>query len=171
MTNAARLVLADCEIAADMLEEERDDGSWRILWVGSIALLRAVGHVLHKIDGRHPPCRGAANAAFKVWKGDALEHAIFREFVENERNNVLKAYEFNVHPSNVVTLAFTGPHGSSEVASIDGDLYRPIEDGYGSGVDARDIYREAIAWWRKELDLIDHVVRAEEEGGPQKKPS
>ena len=56
MTAAARKVLADCEVALEMLEEEEDEQRWRVLWAGAMALLRAVGHVLQKVD-----CQSALN--------------------------------------------------------------------------------------------------------------
>lgn len=43
MTRAARTVLADCEIALELLEDQEDEGRWRVHWVGAIALIRAVG--------------------------------------------------------------------------------------------------------------------------------
>ena len=50
MTVAARRVLADCEVVLEMLDAEREEQRWRVLWVGALALLRAVGHVLRKVD-------------------------------------------------------------------------------------------------------------------------
>lgn len=54
MTEAARKVLEDCKAALDMLDEEGDEQRWRVLWAGAMALVRAVGHVLQKIDGEDP---------------------------------------------------------------------------------------------------------------------
>jgi hypothetical protein len=105
MTQHARTVLNDCRTALQLLEEETDLQRWRIHWVAALALIRAVGHVLDKVDGRDPQVSAAARAAYKKWKSEAPEHEIFREFVERERNSILKEYEFNVHPGDQVQVA------------------------------------------------------------------
>ena len=98
MTARARNVLEDCRTALRLLEDEKDLQRWRIHWVAALALIRAVGHVLGKVDGADPATAALAKAAYKKWKSDAPEHEIFREFIERERNFILKEYEFNLHP-------------------------------------------------------------------------
>ena len=51
MTARARIVLEDCRLALQLLEEETDLRRWRLHWVAAVALVRAVGHVLEKVDG------------------------------------------------------------------------------------------------------------------------
>ena len=43
MTDKARKVLADCVIALELLESERDIGRWRVHWAGAPPLGRADG--------------------------------------------------------------------------------------------------------------------------------
>ena len=50
MTAKARKVLNDCRYAHELLELEENTGKFRLLWVSCSSLLRAVGHVLHKVD-------------------------------------------------------------------------------------------------------------------------
>lgn len=167
MSYAARAVLDDCRIALEMLDHEADHDRWRVHWAGAVALIRAVGHVLHKVDGQQPSIKVAAKAAFERWKSDDPEHAIFREFIESERNNILKRYESRVHPLSDVPVAIiltlvdpktgeTKQIGIDEL--LDENIFKPMVEGYGEGNDARDIYREAVAWWERELDAIDAVV-------------
>ena len=85
MTAAARQVLADCEAALEMLEDERGEQRWIVLWIGAMALLRAVGHVLRKVDGEIPRQRAAIDAAYQSWTARRPEHAVFRDFIEEER--------------------------------------------------------------------------------------
>ena len=47
-------VLEDCRMALTLLEEERDYRRWRVHWAAAVALVRAVGHVLDKVDGKDP---------------------------------------------------------------------------------------------------------------------
>jgi hypothetical protein len=84
MTAHASQVLADCRTALQLLEEEKDLQRWRIHWVAALALVRAVGHVLDKMDGSDA---AAARAAYKNWKSQSRfyitnEHACFLKHLQ-----------------------------------------------------------------------------------------
>ena len=164
MTHRSREVLQDCEIALAMLEDEQDFHRWRVLWAGSVALVRAVGHVLHKVDSSAPGYAPIINDLFATWKADRKTHAIFWDFIEAERNNILKQYHFNMHPLEevdvavVLTLQHPGTgetHQVQDVVPLGENIYRPLLDGYGDGEDARDVYKEAIDWWDHQLSTIE----------------
>ena len=167
MTRAARRVLADCEIALEMLETEQNLDRWRVHWAGAVALARAVGHVLHKVDGADVHLKQKIEIAYKRWISDDPQHAIFREFIDEERNNILKEYHFNLHPLDevyIVTMQSVRDANADEpsevphVFPISDNIYRPILDGYSEGDDARDVYREALDWWNAELTAIEQTV-------------
>jgi len=166
MTRAARKVLEDCRVALQLLEEEQDLQRWRIHWAAAVALTRAVGHVLDKVDGDNPKIKAAARAAFARWK---IDHAneIFREFIEGERNAILKGYRFSHHPSDEVDIAVlltlrhpvTGEiRQEAEVIPIGENIYRPMLEGFREGDDARDVLSDALEWWTQQLDSIDAAV-------------
>jgi hypothetical protein len=168
MTAKARLVLEDCRLALTLLEEETDLPRWRLHWVAAIALVRAVGHVLEKVDGKSQAVRAASQSAFSKWKSDAPEHKIFREFIERERNTILKTYEFNLDPSEEVELVLVSnlkrvSDGaivqSAQVYPIGENIYRPLLDGFREGDDARDVLSEAIEWWDEQLSFIEGTTR------------
>lgn len=155
----ARRVLADCEAALEMLEDERDEQRWRVLWVGALALVRAVGHVLWNVDGRIPEARDAIKAAYGSWKSKQQpEHLVFREFIERERNNILKEYRMNVLDSSEVAVVVGDSEAGYTTGTLDENLYRPTEEGFGVGEDARDVYRDAIKWWDEQLARLEAVV-------------
>lgn len=166
MTATARQVLEDCEVALQLLEEEQNLQRWRILWAGAVSLLRAVGSVLDKVDARDDAVlKAVSNKHYREWKRETPEHQIFREFINNERNNILKEYKFGIHPLEdvevVVQLKHSPPDGSDpqylgQVFSLDENIYRPMLDNAWEGDDARDVYQEAIGWWHKQLDTIDN---------------
>ena len=158
MTVAARRVLADCEAALEMLEDERDEQRWRVLWVGALALLRAVGHVLWNVDGQTPLAREAIKAAYQRWKGEQPEHIVFRDFIERERNNILKTHQMNVVDSAEVAVVVGDPDAGYVAEDFDENLLRPVEVGFRVGEDARDVYREAITWWDEELTRLEVVL-------------
>lgn len=168
MTYAAREVLADCRVALQLLEEETDLQRWRVHWAAAVALTRAVGHVLDKVDGEDACVRTVANAAFNRWKTSGAEDEIFREFIDRERNNILKKYRFALHPLEevqvAVTLTLQDPatgelSQTAEVLPIGDNIYRPVLDGYRAGDDARDVLGDALDWWNRQLDAIDATVR------------
>jgi hypothetical protein len=93
---------------------------WRPHWAGLVALLRSVGHVLDKVDGATDPrLRHAIDAAWKELSDSKPEPKIFWEFIEAERNNVLKTYTFSVgvgvtvRPGTVYLELATGETRSS----------------------------------------------------------
>ena len=172
MTTRARVVLDDCRLVLELLEVETDLRRWRIHWVSAVTLIRAVGHVLEKVDGKSSAVRSASRAAFAAWKTEP-EHEMFREFIEKERNTILKEYEFNLHPGEEVEVAFVSTLQrvsdgalveAAEVFPIGHNIYRPLLDGFREGDDARDVLSEAIDWWEKELTAIERSANSK---GPE----
>jgi hypothetical protein len=169
VTYAARQVLDDCRLALAMLEEETDLARWRVHWAAAVALVRAVGHVLDKVDGEDPLTKRLAAGAFRRWKGTALEHEIFREFIEAERNSILKEYRFRHHPLDEVQMAMTytllNPETgetmqAGDVLPLSDNIYRPFIEGWREGDDARDVLSEAIDWWEAELSALEFTRRS-----------
>lgn len=166
----ANNVLCDCEIALALLEKERDADIWRVHWVGAVALIRAVGHVLRHVDRKElPEFADAIDRAYERWKSGA-DHRIFREFINQERNNVLKEYRSSIHDLPIARLTVEGVPGQSpatwqtesdgsvsELFLLDENLYRPKMTGFMAGEDARDIYQIAIDWWRTELTKVANM--------------
>lgn len=165
MTSAAREVLDDCRTALRMLEEVEDLRRWRVLWAGSLALLRAVGHVLKKVDGADALIGSVVDERFMNWKTEREANAIFWDFIDDERNSILKEYRFGVSLADEIPMLVErfklegGTEG--EVFQLGKNLYRPILNGHGEGEDARDMYQEALDWWDRELTIIEEVFRKE----------
>jgi len=105
----------------------------------------------------------AVNNRYSVWNSSKSEHAIFRDFIEKERNSILKEYESDVYPLaeiNVILEAKpkTGDSNDaiveSEFFELDENIYRPMLDGKWEGEDARDVLNQAILWWEQELSIV-----------------
>lgn len=164
MTLKAREVLDDCRAALRMLEDEKDLQRWRITWAATVALLRTVGDVLNKVDGQDKTIKKVSELFFREWMGDSSEHLIFRDFIRLERNNIVHEYRINVHPLEKVSVLVQSllqpvkggaPLLQNAVYEIDENIYRPIMKGHWTGDDARDVAREVILWWEKQLSAID----------------
>jgi hypothetical protein len=150
---ASRIVLADCRRAVEKLEETISDDDFRLYYVAAIALIRAVGHVLHNIDApRSPQLAQSINEAFKDWKSHKEAHPIFWEFIEAERNNVLKEYEIGYQQGSVNVVI---PGVSGRQFALDENLFRPLTEGSFAGDDVRDILLSAISWWEAQLARVE----------------
>ncbi len=160
MTTAARRVLDDCKFILAKLEDEKDDQQWRIHWVAVVTLLRAVGHVLTKVDGQREAVRLASDRLYRDWKSNDPAHEIFREFIEKERNNIVKEYEIGITEGPVpVVLGFvdpaTGRSSGYKLEPIDENIYRPMKDGFYEGEDGRTLVELAVEWWEKQLSEVE----------------
>lgn len=158
----ARLVLQDAMFVREKLEHEIGVIEWRLLWVLSVVLLRAVGHVLDKVDGNGDRrVQAVSRSLHKQWK-TLPEHAIFRDFIEQERNNVLKEYESSVTEGPVPLVAYLQSHDGFDTVRqflIEENIYRPLHSGPYEGEDGRTVIDDAIEWWRVQLQRIDHEVQ------------
>lgn len=162
MTLTARLVLDDCRLALGHLENEPDERNWRVHWVAAVTMLRIVGHVLDKVDGReNAQLRLTARKLYEKWKTDP-EHEIFREFIDNERNNVLKEYEFGVSEGPIeILLSEETPSGPVpiQVVQISENIYRPMQGGVYAGEDGRTLIEDSIEWWERQLSQIEQSLK------------
>ena len=110
-----------------------------------------------------PNVKKAAGDLHSAWR-HAPEHAIFRDFIERERNNILKEYAFDVTEGPIPIMAHLQSHdGFDEVRQflIEENLYRPMASGNYEGEDGRTLLDEAIAWWAVQLDSVDRTVSQE----------
>lgn len=125
---------------SDIVDGDEELPEWRLHWVSGLALLRTVGHVLAKVDARVSPDHAeTVNNMWAKLKADRQSSAIFWDFIEEERNNLLKTYSFGAK----LSLG---------------------EDGYfiefADGQDAFQLFREAVYWWRHNLELLEKELQA-----------
>jgi hypothetical protein len=154
----ARDVLLDAEAALDAWEETEDAVRGRVFYAAVLMLLRAVGHVLHKVDVReHPEIAPLVAASFATWKEDPDEYPLFTEFIDPERNAILKEYEFGVGPEQVVGIWENLQTGERGEMPIPTKIYA-YEDGPFAGEDVRDVARQAVEFWRDELDELEGAI-------------
>lgn len=148
----ARKAWEDLRLAASMLEDEVDPNRFRVLWVACITLARAIGHVLDKNDGMD--VKRLANELYNEWTSPNSKESIFTDFINKDRNLLLKEYSFNYADDGLVLVA-----DDLVVSAIDGDLYKPIEDSEYAGQDCRDVLNDAIEWWDRQLSIIEAALQ------------
>lgn len=142
--HSARRVVRDLQFA---LEELRDcdtetDGRqlFRVRWVTCLTLARAVGHVLRNVDTTESPDLAAAvETAWLRWEAGTLEHQVWHGFINPERNQALKEYEFPISGSGLDTE----PPGPVLVL-VAGEALEPADAVYA-----------ALQWWREELRKVE----------------
>jgi hypothetical protein len=154
----ARLVLNDAYRALQLLEAQNDLVDARIHYFGLMALLRAVGHVLDKVDGAEDQLvKAAAAEMFAEMKNNRCEYEIFFEFIEAERNLILKEYRSGAD-IRVPVPVLIRPDGSETIP----ESARPFpmfvfEGGPYTGEDARDVAPRAIEFWDEYLGEIERT--------------
>lgn len=124
---------------SDIVDGDEELREWKFYWVSGLALLRIVGHVLANVDARTSPKH--AEAVGGLWaklKADRESSSIFWDFIEQERNNLLKTYTFGAKLSS-------DEHGYF------------IE--FSDGQDAFQLFREAVYWWRHHLEMLETELR------------
>jgi hypothetical protein len=143
----ARRILRDCEFAIrNVPSGSVGQIQWRHGWFAAVALLRAVGHGLRNEDaGRSQYLNEAIEATWQRWKTNFYSSQIFHGFIEDERNTLLKKYEF-VNERKVYTIRSDGVEGAAHdhLVLIDGRVVTP---------DAA--LRVALDWWRSEINRIE----------------
>ena len=145
MTRAAREVLEDCRVAVQQLGGGTQGRAWRIQWVAAVVLLRAVGHVLNSVDGKVPKYASAIADEWDELKRSKPAPPIFWQFIETERNNIVKEYEIGAGQGVTVYVGQNRPH----------DTHYLINVGPYQGREQREVLAEAIAWWEQYLANID----------------
>ena len=156
----AHRVLEDCRIALRMLDEEEAEDRWRILWVAAMTLIRSVGHVLLSEADKDPDLKERVSKLFKEHWESKKSHPIFWRFIKAERDSLLKEGIANIYSSDSFTLVveeLLGQRVTATQFSLDGNLFRPIEEGPWIGQDARDVYLEAIEWWEIQLTALEQA--------------
>ena len=160
----ARTVLEDCRTALATIHDVQGS-DWRWRWVAVVALLRSVGLVLYGTD-REQGDDVWKQVIDKAWSQS--KPPIFRDFIEEDRNNIIHEYRFRAGQSvRVFASAVTARFGIGTVPDASPDPVPPprspeygypITEGPYKGRDQHDVATEAIAWWEQYLDAIEAEV-------------
>lgn len=141
----ARVVLDDCRGALRDLRDGVQGDEWRRRWVTAVVLLRAVGHVLMKVDSQTDAgVRAASGKKWAALQKSKPDPKIFWQFIDDERNLILKEYVIRAGQGVTVNLAAEIAHSY------------PVHDGPFAGMDQREVIRIAIDWWNCYLGEVEN---------------
>ena len=125
--------------------------------------MRAIGHVLHKVDGQRSPAHRSAIADW--WSGlKATEPspAIFWQLIEEERNSILKEYQTTAGQGATAQLSGSEANLQGREPRIDPPNptfhHYTFNSGAFKGRDQREVLNEALLWWEEQLTAIDRVA-------------
>lgn len=170
MTSKARVVLQDVKFAIAFHTDKLQAEELRISWFSIVALLRAVGHVLDKVDRESSPnLKRAISEKWAALNQSRPDPQIFWGFIEWERNRFLKNYEHGISRTFTIEAGeFRGARTwvTQDVAnsrggsiSIPGAEYSSsLTDGPFAGRHERDVALEAHDWWKRYLDEVDALA-------------
>lgn len=176
----AREVLDWCRYGHQKMISNPTGPDWVLTWAGTIALLRAVGHALAhddaKRDARLMNALGAWWAALEAAKPNP---AIFWQFIERNKNLLLKEAELTVRqsirdPSTITVKGdLSGRRGVQQPPSQPEQKSPPLgpawiytyqmTSGFFVGRDSRDLVGDAIEWWEKQLANIEAAAEGPKE--------
>jgi hypothetical protein len=181
MTTQARLVLADARAALTAHTTSLSGPAFRSSWFSIVGLLRAVGHVLAKVDAeRDRHLAATVNAEWKKLTDTRPEPKIFWGFIESERNRLLKNYEHGItrlkvlrtdSPLQTLGLDLANAGKAVQLVSLrdvppevpDNAVVSFLSDGPYAGRPESEVATEAIEWWEQYLLNIERSSRADTE--------
>ncbi len=135
------------------------------MWVAVTTLLRAVGSVLHKVDApTNPVLKKIIDTEWDILRSTKPEPAIFWQFIDCERNNVVKQYEFGFSRAAVYGPPLGQAGIQLRVNLLDVCVALPpqefpavestIRTGAFEGQSEQDVAAQAVNWWDAQLDRI-----------------
>jgi hypothetical protein len=163
----AREVFKDCQHAADQLgkaiDEQRLDDA-KIFWFASLAMLRSIGHVLHKVDAK---TYGTAFAdqlktRYEQWK----QEPVFADFIERERNIILKEYDSSLEVQSTTEDDYLLLENGGRLLLEDGGSIIIGTTTITTLIKARGVFAgsspltvlsDALAWWDQELSHFEQT--------------
>lgn len=168
----SELVLNDIKRAIERHRDSLQAEEFRLSWFSIVCLLRAVGHVLDKVDSlQSPELKQIIDRKFKELKTSKPKPEIFWAFIEFERNRFLKEYEHGIDRG--VTLGpidaqdgkkvfITVDHGRAQNSYSTSPVskgHSKIASGFFKGRNEKQVAEEALAWWTKYLDEIKDELK------------
>lgn len=161
----SREVFNDCVLAKEDFVKAVDAKNYpqaKILWFSCVTLLRTIGHVLHKVDAPNIDVilQEELAAQFKFWKSS---EPIFRDFIEKERNNILKEYDVCVEVADIKEAVNLITSDGCQFVTSDGyslQVTNTIEafvkaNGFCEGESPITTLNSALSWWDIKLKTFE----------------
>lgn len=177
MNFKAKQVLLDCKLALLELQEAENNNDIqkiRIRWYTCLALLRSVGHVLENVDKVK---YNIYSKLFEEQHNSKKTDKIFSDFIRNERNLILKEYEYYIQKE-------TNTINEQDCIIFDDGSYLLLENGDRLGTEQTrlvikyfiksngfdeskflsEIVSKAINWWEIYFYELENKIKIKNNG-------
>lgn len=167
MTKAARDVLEDAKYALKRHTDDLQGADFRISWLAILSLLRAVWHVLEKVDAESSPEIRRAFLTIKQ-RTQKPNAPILWNFIKPARDQMVKEFDLGVTRTRFKVSNLPVPHAfelhidvgnmrGATVAQLDG-VKSVISNGPYAGQSEKQVAREAYRWLKSMLDEVDRLA-------------
>ncbi|MDQ7835609.1 MAG: hypothetical protein RDU24_09535 [Humidesulfovibrio sp.] len=150
----ARQVLDDCRFALDRLTHAVGRQEYRVMFLATIALCRAVGHVLRNVDRDQSSEAGhKIDVQFKQIDDSKKDpQSIYWHFIKKERDILIKEYQCNYDDGSLDLWTCDDWYSIVDMNSC------AMKHGPFQGVDSIKLLRQAIEWWDTQLSEIERSL-------------
>jgi hypothetical protein len=136
----------------DLAEREVSYGGWKVQWAGICATMKSSIHLM-TIDAKRcfsPDLREALTSQYHRLRREKSDFPVFWQFIDRERHNILKEYEFSAYERwlNEDGTAIPSP---SLMSIVNSKRELRIKGGINDGRLALDVARDAAHWIERYL--------------------
>jgi len=143
----SRQVLKDLIYFCEQLEDDMPEQEWRVRWIAICTLARAVGHIL-KEDGKRLCKPAITDQLFQEIKSEQ----IFSDFIERDRNLILKEYNFRTENGPVSIAGLLTEAGDRIVTSQN---FHTLKGTCFDGMMPKAAMAKVCEWWAEKLDIVE----------------
>lgn len=154
----------DCRYAIERLKEsDVSYSAWKVQWAGICALLKSSIHLMGKRDAKSclpESLKVELKAAYEELGINKTLYPLFWNFIDRERHNILKEYEFSAYEAIISADGVVRPgfKGILNVMSEGEKEAILIKSGDYKGRHALEVLTEAAAWVEKYI--FDAIIKA-----------
>ncbi|MDI1226471.1 MAG: hypothetical protein PSY14_02150 [bacterium] len=146
------LACSDCKYAIHRLKERQISYSaWKVEWAGICALLKASVHLMAAKDAKAclpETLKRELKKAYDELRKNKEQYPLFWKFIDRERHNILKEYEFSAYEVIIQPDGTTSNTRRSLLSFMDDSVKEAllIRSGEYKTRNALDVLTEAVEW-------------------------
>jgi hypothetical protein len=162
-TLTSYMALSDARYAISRFKvSEFDFSEWKVGWAGICSLLKSSLHLMRYKDAKSCLPDVIRQNMIEKWNDVRLkksDHPLFWEFIDRERNNILKQYQFSASEAIVKADGSIVPRrGLLYMMGEDEKSTLMIKGGHYDGRQALEVAEEAARW--VENTIFSTVLKA-----------
>ncbi|WP_240233600.1 hypothetical protein [Devosia lacusdianchii] len=143
---------------ATLGEQKISLSNWKIQWAGICAVMKTSIHLM-RVDAKScfsTELRDALKSRYDHLGKTKADHPIFWYFIDRERHNVLKEYQFSAYEAMIQDPSNEGKDLPSLLSAMMADKELRLQGGPYDGRLAIEVAKEASAWLQA---YIEETIR------------